>query len=322
MKSITRFALVLATLLGAQSSYAQTWPDKPVRLIVPTGPGSATDLMARLLSGEVSKAIGGAVYVDNLPGASGIPAHQAALRAEPDGYSFLFTNTSGLAINPVSFKHLPYDPTKFTAVAMVADLAPQMLSVNKDVPVRTVPELIAYAKSRAGQVDYAVDATTGAAVSSGRLLNRRAALGMSEVSYRSAAQMSQDVAAGHVPVLVSSIAVAQPFVDSGDLRPLAVFSDRRFPGMPELPTVAETVPGVVINGFFAVVAPAGVPDAIVTRMNAAVGSFLRTPDAQQRLAALGLATSGAGTPATTADYIREEQQRWRELAKELAIEPQ
>jgi tripartite-type tricarboxylate transporter receptor subunit TctC len=161
------FLSLIGSMVLSQSAAAQTWPEKPVRLIVPTGPGSATDLMARLMADEVSKAIGGAVFVDDIPGASGIPAHQAAARAAPDGYTFLFTNTSGLAINPVSFKRLPYDPTKdFSAVAVVADLAPQMVSVNKTLPVHSLPDLIAYGKANLGKVDYAVDATAGGAVSS------------------------------------------------------------------------------------------------------------------------------------------------------------
>ncbi len=322
-----KFRLALLGLMGLLGSSppapAQTWPVKPVRLIVPTGPGSSTDLMARVMANEVAKAIGGSVYVENIAGASGIPAHQATARAAADGYTFLFTNTSGLASNPVSFKQLPYDPTKdFDAVAIVADLAPQMVSVNKKVPVNTVADLIAHAKANAGKIDYAVDATTGAGVISGRLLNRRADMNMAEVSYKSAPQMAQDVAAGQVPVLISSIAASQVFVDSGDIRPLAVFSSRRFPGLPNLPIVGETVPGVMLDGFFVIVAPAGTPADMVERFNKAVAQFLNTPEAPQRLNALGLASSGAGTPASTAEFIRVEQKRWRDLAVELNIERQ
>ena len=206
--------------------------------------------------------------------------------------------------------------------AIVADLAPQMVSVNKKVPVNNVAELIAYAKANAGKIDYAVDATTGAGVISGRLLNRRGEMKMSEVSYKSAPQMAQDVAAGQVPVLVSSIAASKVFLDSGDIRPLAVFSSRRFPGLPNLPIVAVSLPGVMLDGFFVIVAPAGTPADIVERFNKAVAQFLKTPEAPQRLNAMGLATSGAGTPASTAEFIRVEQKRWRDLAVELAIEAQ
>ncbi len=319
---VMMLALVCA-IAGAQPATSQTWPAKPVRLIVPTGPGSATDLMARLMANEVEAAIGGSVYVENIPGASGIPAHQAAARATPDGYTFLFTNTSGMALNPVSFKQLPYDPAKdFDAVAIIADLAPQMVAVNKNVPAQTLPELLAYARANAGKLDYAVDATAGGGVAAGRLLNKRGAMGMSEVAYKSAGQMVQDVAAGQVPVAVTSIAAPQSFVDRGDIRPLAVFSGRRFPGLPNLPTVDEYVPGTAMDGFFAIVAPTGTPVDTIDRFNRAVDKFVRKPDTTARLTALGLATSGARTPKGAAEFIAGEQARWRELAIELAIEKQ
>ena len=311
-------AIVLAT-----GAWADDWPNRPVRVLVPTGPGSATDVMARLMANEVSRSIGGSVFVENIPGASGILAHQTAARSSPDGYTFLFTNTSGLALNPVAFKQLPYNPASdFTAVALVADLGPQMVSVQKDLPVKTLGDLIAYAKANPGKLDYAVDVTAGAAPISARLLNDHSGAGMTEVPYKSAAQMGQDVAAGRVPVLVSSMAVARTFLEAGNIRPIAVFSARRFPTMPDMPTVSETLPGTVLDGFFAVVAPAKTPVEIVSKFNAAVAAFLKTPDAPKRLADIGLGTSGAGTPQSTASYIAKEQAHWRELAKELNIEQQ
>jgi len=322
MRILLGAVTIFVFILGA-NAHADGWPSRPVRLIVPTGPGSATDVMARLMANEVSRTVGGTVYVENLPGASGILAHQAAARAVPDGYTFLFTATSGMAVNPVTFKDLPYNPTTdFAAVAMVSDLGPQMASVHKDLPVKTLGELIAYAKNHSGNVAYAVDATAGAAVISGRLLNDRSGAGMTAVSYKSAAQMGQDVAAGRVPVMISSIAVARPFLNGDAIRPLAVFSGRRFPTMPDVPTVSESLPGVVLDGFFVVVAPARTPPEIITKLNAAIAEFLKTPEAPTRLADIGLATSGAGTPESTALYLAQEQARWRELAVELKIEPQ
>src|ERR1700704_6205988 len=141
-------ALLCGVLVAATGeAAAQAWPTRPVRLIVPTGPGAATDVMARLLADGVSKTLGQPMVVENMPGASGILAHQAVARAAPDGYTLLFTNTSGLAINIISFKQLPYDPTRdFTPVAMVCNLGPQMLTVNAELPVNSLREFIAYAK--------------------------------------------------------------------------------------------------------------------------------------------------------------------------------
>src|SRR5205814_10542856 len=155
MKLPIRAALCAALLVAAGGAQAQSWPSRPIKIIVPTGPGAATDVMARLMADSVTRGLGQPVVVENLPGASGLVAHQTAARATADGYTFLFTNTSGLATNPVTFKSIPYDPARdFTPIAMVVDFGPQMLSVNVELPVLTVPELIAYAKANPGKLSY------------------------------------------------------------------------------------------------------------------------------------------------------------------------
>jgi tripartite-type tricarboxylate transporter receptor subunit TctC len=302
---------------------AQSWPNRPLKLIVPTGPGAATDVMARMLADGVSRNLDQSMVVENMPGASGIVAHQTVARAAPDGYTFLFTNTSGMAINLISFKQLPYDPTKdFTAVAMVCNQGPQMISVNAELPVKTLSDLIAYAKANRGKLSIAFDTTAGAAAFAAKLFNRRADLGLVEVPYRSAAQMTQDVASGINQVMISSIAAARSVVDAGKVRPIAITSKTRFRGLPDLPAVSETLPGIAIDGFFGIVAPAGTPADIVARLNREIAEYLKGPEIQQRLISFGLATEGAGTPESTAQFIREEQDRWRALAHELGVEPQ
>jgi tripartite-type tricarboxylate transporter receptor subunit TctC len=312
-----------AIALCAAAAQAQNWPTRPIKLIVPTGPGAATDVMARLLADGASRGLGQPVIVENLPGASGIVAHQAAARAAPDGYTFLFTNTSGMAINLISFKQLPYDPTRdFTPVALVCNLGPQMLSVNIAVPATSLGEFIAYARANRDKLSLAYDTTAGAAAFAAKLVNRRADLGLAEVPYRSAAQMGQDIASGVTQAMMSSIAAANPFIQAGKIRRIAITSGVRFPGLPDLPSVSETLPGVVMDGFFAIVAPAGTSTAIVARMNREIGEFLDGPDIRERLLAFGLATGGAGTPESTGAYIRREQAQWREFAKELGVEAQ
>lgn len=302
---------------------AQSWPNRPLKLIVPTGPGAATDVMARMLADGVSRNLDQSMVVENMPGASGIVAHQTVARAAPDGYTFLFTNTSGMAINLISFKQLPYDPTKdFTAVAMVCNQGPQMISVNAELPVKTLSDLIAYAKANRGKLSIAFDTTAGAAAFAAKLFNRRADLGLVEVPYRSAAQMTQDVASGINQVMISSIAAARSVVDAGKVRPIAITSKTRFRGLPDLPAVSETLPGIAIDGFFGIVAPAGTPADIVARLNREIAEYLKGPEIRQRLISFGLATEGAGTPESTAQFIRKEQDRWRALAQELGVEPQ
>jgi tripartite-type tricarboxylate transporter receptor subunit TctC len=279
--------------------------------------------MARLLADAVSRSLGQSLVVENMPGASGILAHQAVARAAPDGHTILFTNTSGMAINLISFKQLPYDPTRdFTAVAMVCSQGPQMLSVNAELPIKTLPELMAYARANRGKLSMAYDTTAGAAAYAAKLFNKRADLDLVEVSYRSAAQMIQDVASGVNQVMMSSVAAAQSMVDAGKVRRVAITSTTRFRGLPDLPAINETLPGVVVDGFFAVVAPAGTPPDIVARLNREIGEYLKGSEIQQRLISFGLATEGAGTPDSTAQFIREEQGHWRAVAKELNVQPQ
>jgi tripartite-type tricarboxylate transporter receptor subunit TctC len=323
VKLLARALFVCALALLAAPANAQSWPSRPVKLIVPTGPGAATDVMARLVADGVSRTLGQPMVVENMPGASGILAHQAAARAAPDGYTLLFTNTSGMAINLISFKQLPYDPTRdFTAVALVCSLAPQMLSVNAELPVVSVGELISYAKANPGKLSIAFDTTAGAAAFGAKLFNKRAGLGLVEVPYRSAAQMTQDVASGINPVMMSSPAAANAVVQAGKVRRLAVTSSKRFPALPDLPSLSETIPGLVMNGLFSIVAPTGTPAEVVARLNREIARYLEGADVQQRLLALGLATEGAGTPENAAQTIRREQELWRAVAQELGVEPQ
>jgi tripartite-type tricarboxylate transporter receptor subunit TctC len=276
-----------------------------------------------VIADSMTQRLGQSMVVENLPAASGLLAHQTAARATPDGATFLFSTVSGLAINPVTVKALPYDPARdFTPVAMVVDFAPQMLSVNAELPVKSVPEFIAYAKASPGKLSYAVDVTVTAAAVSARLLSKRAGLDMVEVPYRSPAQMAGDVGSGRIQATVSSLAAAGAMVQAGKIRPLGWFGSKRFSYQPDLPTVAETVPGVIVDAWFVIVAPTGTPADVVRRVNREIDEFLKGTDIGDRFARFGLGTSGAGTPENAAALIRGEQEKWRALAKELNIEAQ
>ena len=322
LKIIVR-AVLCCVVMGMSFARADSWPSRPIKLIVPTGAGASTDVMARLLADGVSRTIGQPMFVENIPGASGILGHETAAHATPDGYTILFTNTSGMALNLISFKHLPYDPTRdFAAVALVCNLAPQMLSVNADLPVHSVSELIAYAKANPGKLSIAFDNTAGAAAFGAKLFNKRSGLGLVEVPYRSAGQLTQDVASGVNQVMMSSITAAIAVVQSGKVRPIAIASERRFPTLPDLPPINDSVPGFAMNGFFAIVAPVGTPPDIVAKLNHSIGEYLKDPEVQAKLLTFGLATGGGGTPESTAQAIDAEQEQWLAVAKELDVEPQ
>jgi tripartite-type tricarboxylate transporter receptor subunit TctC len=324
MSALSRLLLCLALLASAGVAQAQTWPSRPMKLIVPQGPGSGTDVIARLIADAMTQRLGQPMVVENLPAASGLLAHQTAARAAADGTTFLFSTVSGLAINPVTVKALPYDATRdFVPVALVVDFAPQMLSVNAELPVKSVAELLVYAKANPGKLSYAIDVTVTAAQVSARLLNKRAGLDMVEVPYRSAAQMAGDVGSGRIPVMVSSLAASGAMIAAGKIRPLGWFGSKRFSYQPDTPTVAETVPGVSIDAWFVIVAPAGTPAEAVTRLNQEINVYLKgTPDLGARFAKVGLGVAGTGTPDHVAEFIRGEQSRWRTLAQELNIEAQ
>ena len=220
---LLRCAVICAALaMSTGVAHAQAWPSHPIRLIVPNGPGLASDILARLFADRMSQALGQQMYVENIPGASGITGAVAASRAASDGYRFFFANASGLTSNMVLFKALPYDPTKdFTPVALLTDSGPFVVAVNPDLPVKTLPQLIAYGKANPGKLAYGVDATSGYGVVIGKLLNKRGDLGMVEVPYRSTPQLLADTAERRIPLLISSLPASDAFAKSGKLRRIA-----------------------------------------------------------------------------------------------------
>jgi tripartite-type tricarboxylate transporter receptor subunit TctC len=323
MRDVVRALVGLGILALTGVANAQTWPARPIKLIVPTGAGHAVDIMARVLATGVSANLGQTVFVENMPGASGFIGAQATARAEPDGTTFLFAPASLLSSNMYLFKSLPYDPTRdFAAVALVVDGGPMVVTVNPSLPVKTIPELIAHGKANPGKLSYAVDATSGFGVAVGRLLNKRGQIGMVEIPYRSSPQMAQDTMAGTVPLMVGSMPPVAGLVKSGKLRWIGVSSEQRFPGMDDLPTIAETLPGFRIDGWFVVVAPAGTPPAVLQRLNREIDQVFKSQEIRQRALGFGLVVSDAGTPESTAAFIRAEQERWRTLVHDLGMEAQ
>jgi tripartite-type tricarboxylate transporter receptor subunit TctC len=310
-------------LAGATSdAAAQAWPTRPVKLIVSTGPGLATDIMARLMADRVSRSLGQQIFIENIPGAAGMIGAQAAARAPADGYTFYFAPASALASNQYLYKSVPYDAAHdFAPVAMVCDSSPFAISVYPGLGVKTLPELIAYAKAHPGKLSYAVDSSSGYQVALGKLLNRRAGIDMVEVAYKSTPQMLQETAAGQPQVAISSITASNPYAGDGRLLRIAVSSEKPFPGV-DAPPIAETLPGVRIDGWFAVVAPRGTPEPIIAKLNGEIDKVLEDPEILQRLKVFGLATSGAGTPESTGAFIDRQRALWGRLVQELDIKPE
>ncbi len=315
--ALVSFVLGVGTNLFAR---AQTWPVRPIKLIVSTGPGFAPDIMARLTADRLSRALGKQVYIENIPGAAGVIGAQAAARAAPDGYTLYFAPASALVFNQFLYKTLPYDASRdFTPVAMICDRSPFAVVAVPALPVKNLSDLIAYGKANPGKLSYAVDVSSGFQVAIGRLLNKRGGLDMAEVLYRSTAQMLQETTSGQPQIAISSLTVSNPLVDDGRLRRLAISSQVPFPGI-ESPPIAQTLPGVNVDGWFAIVAPRGTPELIIRKLNAEIAQILKDEEIIQKLTFFGLATSGAGTPETTGDFIRAEAARWENYARELDIQ--
>jgi len=312
---------LLALVLGP--AQAQSWPTKPVKFVVPYGPGIGIDIMARMIADRLSRRLGQPIIVENQPGAGSTLGAQYVARAEPDGYTFLFTGNSPLTLNIYLFKSLPYDPRKaFEPVAMVADRGPFVISANQNLPVSNLSELIDYAKARPRQLNYAYDSSSAYNWVLGQYLNRRAGIELVAVPYRTTSQAFQDTLAGITQLAVGSVAASAPFTQEGKLRRLAISSTGRFPGSEQLPTFEETLPGFRLEGFLPLMAPVGLPGEIAQRLNNELGETLREPEVLQRMSTFGYATSGAETPEAVNQRLRADREMWATFAKELAIQPQ
>ena len=318
-------ALLLAVTLGLAASHpaaAETWPTRPVKLINALAAGSAPDILSRMIAEPLSRALGQQVIVENRAGAANIIATQAAARAAPDGYTLYFAPSLALAVNPHTFKSLPYDPVAdFTYIAMVSKAAFFVLA-HPDLPAKTLPDLIAFDKAKPGQLSVAVD---GPKNSSGMLaawLNKKAGLSMVLVPYATMPQGIQDALAGRVQLTIAAGLAAAPHIDRGALRPLAVSSASRIPGYPNVPTIAETFPGFEFVGWFVLAAPKGTPSDIIKRLNGAMDQILKQPELVKRLGELGFYVEGALTPQATADFVRSQRDAWGEIVRAAGIAPE
>jgi tripartite-type tricarboxylate transporter receptor subunit TctC len=315
------FAIVILLADACGGAHAQTWPSKPIRFVVPVAPGGATDVTARLLQDPISKALGVPIIVENKPGGAGVISTESVIRSAPDGYTFAIVYTSH-AGNPALLDSLPYDSIKdITPVAFVwrAYLA---FSVHKDVPIKSLAELITTSKAEPGKFSYATGGVGQASHFAGARLEQMADIKLTLVPYRGAGPALADVIGGHVPVLVSNISVAAPEVATGRLRPLAVTAPERSPIFPDVPTVAELgFPGYQVSEWFGVIGPAGLPDDIVNRMNKAINDAARTPEVLAKFNAMGLVLT-LTTPAGFKDILAEETKVTTDIIRKGNIKAQ
>ena len=311
-----------AGLFGASPLHAQTWPDKPVRLVLSQPPGSGPDNVARILSDRLTKGWGQAVVVDNKPGGQNTIGAQAAARSAPDGQTFYFATTAALVTNAYLFKTLPYDPLKdFTPVAFVAR-SPFGLLVDANSSMTSLQDFMDRTKAAPGKLALGNEGPRTFSGMISRLLAARAKIEPNQVAYSAVGVGVQDTLGGHVDALVADLASTASLVKAGKLRVLAVTSAQRVAGFDAVPTLAESLPGFEMVGWFAIVAPTGTPAAVVQRANRDVNALLKERDVADRIAAIGPLADGSMSIEQVGAFLQAEHARWAAITKEIGVLPE
>lgn len=307
-----------ALLCSAAAAQSAAYPTRPVRFIVPSAAGGGTDIIARAISNKLSEAFGQQFVVDNRPGAGQMIGIELAAKAPPDGHTILMA-ASTLAINPIMYKKVSYDPLRdFAPITQAASL-PNVLVVHPSLPVKSVAELIAYAKQRPGQLNFASAGIGTSPQMSIELLKSMAGIEMVHIPYKGTAPGVVDLLAGQVLVMAPNLLTALPHIKSGKLRALAVTSSKRTQALPEVPTVAESgLAGYDSTQWYGVLAPAGTPRDIVLRLHDEIVRALRDAEVGKRLAADGAEAVGS-SPEEFAAFIKSESEKWAKVAAAAGI---
>jgi tripartite-type tricarboxylate transporter receptor subunit TctC len=320
MGTLLRFAiLIVGGITFCGPAAAQQYPAKPIRMIIGFPPGGGTDIVGRIVGQRLSEVLGQQILPDNRGGASGQIAAELAAKAPPDGYTVMMAHIAAISILPALVAKLPYDPQRdFSPISLVA-IGPNLLVVHPSVPVKNVKELVAFAKTRPGQLHYASPGAGTVQHLAGELFKLQAKVDMLHVPYKGSGQSIVDLIAGHVHLDFDSVPPVLPHVRSGRLRALAVTSERRFSILPDIPTVSEGgVPGFDMSTWWGLVAPSAVSKNIIARLQAETIKVLRQPDVKEKIA-----FAGADTVGNTADefgaFIRSETAKYARIVKDANI---
>src|SRR4051812_10945356 len=312
--------LALALVLHLGIAAAQAYPNKPLRLVTPFPPGGSADVIARLAAERLGEGLGQPVVVDNRPGAGGVVGNEYAARQPPDGYTLLLI-TGAYPVQGAMLKSLPFDPLADIAMVSLLTTYPFVISVRPDSSFRTLGELIAYAKANPGKLNFPSSGIGTVHHLSGELLNAMAGIEMVHVPFRGGASPLTEVLGGRVDLLLEAMTLSIGQIQSGKLRALAVTSRERWKALPDVPTVAETVPGYEVNSFIGLGATGRTPEPIIEGANAEVRKALANAETHKRLLELG-GEPGASTPAEMRTYIEREIAKWKDLMAARKIEQQ
>jgi tripartite-type tricarboxylate transporter receptor subunit TctC len=304
----------------AATAHADSFPSKPITIVVPFAAGSGTDSIARIVGQQLSVALNQSVVIENKVGASGVLAAAYVARSAPDGYTLLMATNSTHSANPFLFKNLSYDPVKDFAPVARAGSYVFMLVINKDIPAKTLPELVAYAKANPGKLTYASGNTTG--IVAGETLKSRAGIDVLHVPYKSTPPALNDVISGRVSMMFIDLAPGLEHVRAGTLRALAVTTKDRSALLPDLPSLHEAgIPGYNVTSWAGLFAPAGTPPEIVARLNGEVQKIISDPQAKAKIAVTGF-DAFSGPPEALATFVQSELENWGKLIKDAGIQPQ
>jgi len=320
---LSRRALTLLALAGASSAArGQTWPSRPLRIVVPFAAGAGVlDIMARLVGRHLAETLGQQVVIDNRPGAGGIVGAEVVAKAEPDGYTLLMGNTA-LVVAPYLYARLPFDPlVDFVPISLV-NSAPLLLVVHPSVPAQSVGELLAYAKARPGQLNYGSGGVGTTPYLATELLKSMTGIDVVHVPYKGGAPALADLVAGQLTFMIENVPGTLPLVKSGKLRALAITSAQRSPLVPELPTLSEAgVAGYEMVGWNGVFVAKGTPPAIVAQLGDVLMKVLRLTEVKDQMATLG-AEPGGNSAQEFGGFVKAESARWGAIIKERGIRPE
>ncbi len=321
MTTILRLLLAAAIGLGLPAlSQAQTYPTRPIKIIVPSPAGATTDTLVRMVAAKLQAKWGQPVVVDNRPGAGGNIGAEEAAKAAPDGYTLLFTYPAPLAVNKTLFKQLENDPDRFVPISLVATV-PLVLAVPPKEEATTVQQLIAFAKAHPNQLNFASQGYGTSAHLASELFKSMAGIEIVHVPYKGSAPALTDLLGGRIDMMFIELSTVLPQIKAGKLRALAVGSAKRNPFLPDVPALAEVLPGYQASTWFAMAAPPGTPPEIAAKLSSAVAAAIAEPDMAKRLVDMS-ATAVGDTPAEMADFLRDERQRWGGVIREAGVKAQ
>jgi tripartite-type tricarboxylate transporter receptor subunit TctC len=320
--SMVGMPLLLSGMVAVGASAVDDYPSRPLRAIVPNAPGGGSDISGRTVAAALGEALGQQVVVDNRPGAGGTIGVSTAARAQPDGYTLLMGNISTHGINVAVFKSLPYDPVKDFAPVSMLGTTPNVLVVHPSVPAKTFKEFIAYAKANPGTIRYGSSGTGGSPHLAMELLKSLTGTDMLHVPYKGSGPVTIDLMSGQIHTTSASVSSQLPYIKSGKLRPLAVTSAKRSAQLPDVPTIIESgVPGYEVTIWYGLFVPAGVPQHVISRLNAELVKVLDTSTLKQRLANVGIEASSS-TPAELGAFVKAEIAKWTKVVKISGVAPQ